>query len=72
LGAVPEAQARWTVVALDAQASPDLRLQGATFVALHGRAAEARSILAALAVQGALADKLPTLHAALEARFEED
>jgi tetratricopeptide (TPR) repeat protein len=72
LGAVPEAQARWTAIARDAQASADLRLQAATFVALHGRAGEAHSLLGVLAAQGVMTDKLPALQAALEARFEEE
>jgi tetratricopeptide (TPR) repeat protein len=72
IGAVPEAQARWNTLALDTLADSELRLKAATYVALGGRASEARAILGALAAEGALASHLPALRAALEGRFDEE
>jgi tetratricopeptide (TPR) repeat protein len=72
LDALPEAQSRWTTVALDPQAEADLRLQAATYLALYGRAPAARSVLTTLAAEGALSARLPALRAAFEERFDEE
>lgn len=72
IGAVPEAQARWKTLALDARADSDVRLEAATYVALGGRASEARAVLGALAAEGALTSHLPALRAALDGRFDEE
>jgi tetratricopeptide (TPR) repeat protein len=71
LGALPEAQARWTSVALDSRAPADLRLQGATYLALDGSEQGAHAVLGALATEGGIASKLTVLRAAFEARFDE-
>jgi protein O-mannosyl-transferase len=71
LGALPEAQALWSAVALDPRADDELRLRGASYVVLFGDDHLARRMLADLA-EGSLArTQLPALWALLEARFDD-
>jgi len=76
IGALPEAQTLWAAVALDSRADSATRLRGATYLALFGRTDAARSVLDRLASapdsSPGLAAQVPTLRAALAARFDDD
>jgi tetratricopeptide (TPR) repeat protein/uncharacterized membrane protein YiaA len=72
LGAIPEATALWSSVVFDHSADEATRLRGATFLATQAPQSQARAVLATLAEQGLGREALPSLVAALAARFEED
>lgn len=71
LGALPEAQALWRMVALDGAADVELRLRGAAYIAAFGNPDIARETLDQLSQQPFAQSQMPTLLAALEARLED-
>jgi protein O-mannosyl-transferase len=71
LGALPEAQSLWRAIALDSTAGPELRLRGASYLALFGYPEVARQMLDQITNEPFVAGHMRGLRAILESRFDD-